>query len=116
MPDRTTLLLCRGCCCGTTAKVPRLDHLAQEDALLAVASGDVEVRVVDCLDECDRANVAVVRRPQLPRKERDLWLGGLTTARATDALAGWLRDGAAGTPPRELAGRVFRHLPPRKGR
>ena len=114
MPDRTTLLLCRGCCCGTTV-VPRLDHRAQEDALLAAASGDVEVRVVDCLDECDRANVAVVRRPHLPRRERDLWLGGLTTSRVTDVLVGWLRDGAPGTLPRELAGRVFRHLPPRKG-
>ena len=47
MADRTTLLLCRGCCCGTTAKVPRLDHLGQEDALLAVAGDDVEVRVVE---------------------------------------------------------------------
>ena len=84
--------------------------------MLAAAGADVEVRVVDCLDECDRANVAVVRRPGLPRKERDLWLGGLTSARATDALVRWLQDGVAGTPPRELAGRVFRHLPPRKGR
>ncbi|MCW2607590.1 MAG: hypothetical protein JWO60_2283 [Frankiales bacterium] len=108
MPERTTVLLCRGCCCGTSRA---FDHLAQEDALLAVP--DADVRVVDCLDECDRANVAVVRRPHLPRKERDLWLGGLTTARATAALVDWLQDGAAGAPPKELAGRVFRHLPPR---
>ena len=109
-----TLLLCRGCCCGTPGKVPRFDHLAQEDALLAAGRQGVEVRVVDCLDECDRANVAVLRRPGLPKKERDLWLGGLTTGRATEALVGWLRDGAAGPPPKELAGRVFRHLPPRR--
>ena len=94
--------------------MPRFDHLAQEDALLAAAGPGVEVRVVDCLDECDRANVAVLRRPGLPRKERDLWLGGLTTERATDALVRWLQEGAAGAPPRELAGRVFRHLVPRK--
>ena len=114
MPDRTAVLLCRGCCCGTPGKVPRFDHLAQEDALLEVAG--VDVRVVDCLDECDRANVAVVRRPGLPRKERDLWLGGLTTERATQALVGWLQQGAPGAPPRELAGRVFRHVPPRSKR
>lgn len=106
-----TLLLCRGCCCGTSKG---FDHLAQEDALLAV--DEVEVRVVDCLDECDRQNVAVVRRPDLPKKERDLWLGGLTTGRATDALVEWLRAGASGAPPKELAGRVFRHLPPRSKR
>jgi predicted metal-binding protein len=106
-----SLLLCRGCCCGTTAKVPRLDHEAQEDAL---KGSGVEVRVVDCLDECDRANVAVLRRPGLPRRERDLWLGGLTTERATDALVAWLDEGATGTPPRELRGRVFRHVAPRR--
>ncbi len=104
-----TVLLCRGCCCGTSTG---FDHLEQEQALRA-AVGD-RVRVVDCLDECDRANVVVVRRPDLPRRERDLWLGGVTTERSTAALAGWLVDGGAGRPPRELAGRVFRHLPPRR--
>jgi acyl-CoA synthetase (AMP-forming)/AMP-acid ligase II len=42
---------------------------------------DVALRIVDRLDECDRSNVAVLRRPAAPRAERDTWLGGLLTGR-----------------------------------
>lgn len=114
-PD-VVLLLCRGCCCGTTAKHPRTDHDAQQQALeeVPVDNPAVEVQVVDCLDECDRSNVAVVRRPSAPRADRDTWLGGLLTGRATTELAEWLRAGAAGPPPPAVAGLKFRHQPPRR--
>ena len=113
---RTTVLLCRGCCCGTEQKHPRTDHDAQESALRAAAEATdgVELRVVDCLDECDRSNVAVLRRAGVRRSERDTWLGGLLTDRATDALAGWVADGAEGDLPHAVAGLRFRHLPPRR--
>jgi len=45
----------------------------------------VVLRVVDCLDECDRSNVAVLRRTDVPSRERDTWLGGLLTERASAA-------------------------------
>lgn len=115
----TVVLLCRGCCCGTRARHPRTDHDAQQDALEQAAAGTkgVQVRVVDCLDECDRSNIAVLRRATAPPKERDTWLGGLLTTKATDALAGWIADGAHGPLPPAVAGLRFRHTPPsKKGR
>ena len=112
------VLLCRGCCCGTSAKHPRTDHDGQRAALEEAAAQHpgVDVRVVDCLDECDRSNVAVLRRPGAPRAERDTWLGGLLTERATRGLAGWLAGGADGALPPEVAGLRFRHVPPRRRR
>lgn len=112
----TVVLVCRGCCCGTSQKHPRTDHVAQEEALLkaAAATPEVEVRLVDCLDECDRSNVVVVRRPDRPRKERDTWLGGVLSDRATDELVGWVEQGGPDRLPDAVAGLRFRHVPPRK--
>ena len=112
----TVVLLCRGCCCGTATKHPRTDHLAQQEALALAAGDAAEVRLVDCLDECDRSNVAVLRKPHRKGNDRDTWLGGLLTERATGELAGWLADGADGPLPPAVAGLRFRHVPPRKGR
>jgi hypothetical protein len=67
------------------------------------------------LDECDRSNVAVLRRRGGGRPaDRDTWLGGLLTGRATGELAGWLRAGGAGDLPPAVAGLRFRHVPPRR--
>jgi hypothetical protein len=113
-----TVLLCRGCCCGTAGKHPRVDHDAQQDALAAAVRerADIELRVVDCLDECDRSNVVVLRGPSGRPADRDTWLGGVLGDRATRALAGWLGDGATGPLPDAVAGLRFRHLPPRRRR
>jgi predicted metal-binding protein len=110
------VLLCRGCCCGTRTKHPRADHQTQQLALeeAAGAHPDVELRVVDCLDACERSNVAVLRRPGAPAKERDTWLGGLLTDKATAALADWLREGGAAVLPTQLASLCFRRVPPRR--
>lgn len=87
-PD-TVVLLCRRRCCGTGDKHPKVDHDRQEELLEAAADTHpgVELRIVDYLDECDRSNVAVLRRTSAPPRERDTWLGGLLTDRATSALA-----------------------------
>ncbi|HEU0101435.1 MAG TPA: (2Fe-2S) ferredoxin domain-containing protein [Mycobacteriales bacterium] len=119
-PDapRLTVLVCRGCCCGTAAKHPGTDHELQEKELTAaVQSVDgVRVRVVDCLDECDRSNVVVLRGASGRAAERDAWLGGVLGSRATEALAGWLADGAEGPLPAPVAGLRFRHRRPGTGR
>ena len=117
-PAPTTVLLCRGCCCGTSAKHPEADHLEQELSLERAASErpDVELRVVDCLDECDRSNVVVVRRPGRPAKDRDTWFGGVVGDKVNRALLAWVEDGAPDPAPAPLSGHRFRHLPPRKGR
>lgn len=107
-------MLCRDCCCGTRAKHPRTDHDAQRDALEAVAERNpaVQVRVVDCLDQCDRSNVVLVRRTDLPRRQRDTWVGGVLTDRATEAVVDWV-EGGAQAPPQLIRSLVFR---PDKGR
>jgi predicted metal-binding protein len=112
----TVVLLCRGCCCGTRAKHPRTDHDAQQLALedAAASQPDVALRVVDCLDDCERGNVAVLRRPAVLAKDRDTWLGGLLTEKATAALAAWMRTGGTAELPAQLAGLRFRRVPPRR--
>ncbi len=114
MKPVTTVLLCRGCCCGTD-KHPHTDHDAQRASLEQAAhTAGLALRVVDCLDECGRSNVLVVRRPGRRPAERDTWLGGLTTDKATTALTDWVAQGAPEPLPTPLTGYRFRHLPPRR--
>ena len=115
---RLTVLLCRGCCCGTTQKHPSTDHDGQEQQLRTAVEADdgLALRVVECLDECDRSNVVVLRGATGRPAERDTWLGGVLGERATAALAGWLADGAHGALPPPVAGLRFRHLRPRERR
>jgi len=108
----TTVLLCRGCCCGTSEKHPRTDHEAQAAALVEAAPSGVEVRVVDCLDACDRSNVVVLRRGK--GSKGDTWLGGVLTERASEALVGYVAAGAQGELPDAVRGLRFRHHPPRR--
>ena len=93
-PDRD-VLLCRDCCCGTS-KHPRTDHDGQREALLAVdgVSG-VRVRVVDCLDQCDRSNVVLVRDFTGGRRPSDTWLGGVLAASTTERGVGGVQEGGA---------------------
>jgi len=93
----------------------KVDHDDQERALeTAAAHPGVELRVVEGLDECDRSNVAVLRRTGAPAKERDTWLGGLLADRATTALTAWIAEGGDGPMPDASSGLRFRHLPPRR--
>jgi predicted metal-binding protein len=115
-PD-VVVMLCRDCCCGTSEKHPRTDHdeqlLALEDAV--ADNPAIALRVVDCLDECDRSNVAVVRRPQAPKGRRDTWFGGLLAESSTRSFAAWLADGAdADSLPQPLRTLTFKHVPPRR--
>ena len=74
----------------------------------------MELRVVDCLDECDHSNVVVLRGAEGRPAERDTWLGGVLTERATAALTQWVADGAEGALPPAVAGLRFRHQRPRR--
>lgn len=103
-PDRD-LLLCRDCCCGSATKHPATDHDAQRERLEAEAPPGVRVRVVDCLDECDRSNVVLVRDFTVGRRPRDTWLGGVLDDGSTTALLAWVADG--GPTPEVLTGHVF---------
>ncbi len=100
LPERD-VLVCRDCCCGDRTKHPRTDHAAQREALLACAGvAGVRVRVVDCLDQCERSNAVLVRDFTAGRRPHDTWLGGLLGWAATQRLVAWVREG--GTLPKAL--------------
>lgn len=96
--SRCTVTVCRGCCCGTTAKVPRLDHEAQLVDLRAGLVGVAMVRRTDCLDACERANVIVVQPSDEGRKAggHPVWLGEVNDPAAAGEIISWVDGGGPG--------------------
>lgn len=113
-PRSVTVTVCRGCCCGSAVKHPEVDHEATLDALRAAVdqSRTGVLRVVNCLDECERSNVVAVRRTQSSGAEV-LWFGPVNDEAVSSALADWLRGGAAGEVPEQLSALLFTKRPPR---
>jgi hypothetical protein len=99
----TSVLVCRGCCCGTVGKHPDVDHVGQLARLRAALPDDgSRVWEVDCLGPCERSNVVVVRRGRRRR-----WFGEVLDQEDTGALAAWLAAGPGAMPPARLAAREF---------
>jgi predicted metal-binding protein len=95
-----TVLVCRGCCCGTVRKHPDVDHVGHLDRLgRAAEAGGGQLRTVDCLGDCSHSNVVVVRRRGQPAK----WIGDLNTDAAIESLSSWIESGAIRHPPTDLA-------------
>jgi len=98
-PDSFTVLVCRGCCCGTAGKhpdVPHGEHLRRiNDAIATLSEPRSRVRVTDCLGPCRHSNVVVVRPHRRGRPgDRDaVWLGEMLTQAAIDTLTAWIRAG-----------------------
>ncbi|MEU5431815.1 (2Fe-2S) ferredoxin domain-containing protein [Streptomyces sp. NPDC020719] len=92
-----TVTVCRGCCCGSP-KVPGLDHTAQLRDLRQGLVGTATVRVTDCLDACERANVIVVQPSAEGRRKggRPVWLGLVNDPDATSDITTWIKDGGPG--------------------
>jgi predicted metal-binding protein len=96
-----TVLVCRGCCCGTERKHPEVDHEAQlRDLRAAAAASGAVVRQVGCLGPCSESNVMVVRSPGATKRH---WFGSMLESDATAAMAGWIAAGCRGPVPAELA-------------
>ncbi|MEU2623023.1 (2Fe-2S) ferredoxin domain-containing protein [Streptomyces sp. NPDC007157] len=95
---RPTVTVCRGCCCGTRAKVPRLDHEAQLTDLRTQLASIATVRRTDCLDACERANVIVIQPSAEGRKAggRPVWLGQVNDPDAAADIAAWVKGGGPG--------------------
>lgn len=95
VPPKVTV--CRGCCCGTP-KIPRLDHRAQLAGLRQALDGLAQVRVSDCLDACEQANVVVVQPSAAGRAAggRPVWLGLVNDTEAAEDIAAWIRAGGPG--------------------
>ena len=97
--------VCRGCCCGTAAKHPDVDHDGQLDQLRRTLADTAQVRVSDCLDACDRSNVVVVTPSAAGREAggRPVWLGEVLDASSTTDLTGWAAAGGPGLADRPQA-------------
>ncbi|GAA2222616.1 MULTISPECIES: (2Fe-2S) ferredoxin domain-containing protein [Streptomyces] len=90
------IVVCRDCCCGSP-KVTGVDHTAQTERLREAAP----VRISDCLDVCDQANVVVVRPSAAGRAAggRPVWLGLVNDPAATEDVVSWVREGGPGVAP-----------------
>ncbi|QQQ80693.1 hypothetical protein IOD16_20735 [Saccharothrix sp. 6-C] len=88
------MTVCRGCCCGTVAKHPDVDH-ATHLRKFREAAGERAVTVADCLSSCEFSNVVVVR-PARGTGARPVWLGGVLTDEAVEHVLGWVAAGGPG--------------------
>lgn len=72
--------LCRGCCCGTGAEHPGVDHRGQERSLRQGARrAGLGFQTTGCLGACGQGNLVVVRRGGLVRWYRRMLGPGPTT-------------------------------------
>ena len=96
MNEHCTVVVCRGCCCGTEGKHPDLDHAALLSRLRDQAG--YWTRVSGCLGPCERSNVVVVLPGRQARRSgaQPVWLGWILDDGATDAIAAWARAGGPG--------------------
>jgi hypothetical protein len=91
--------VCRGCCCGTTAAQPDVDH-ERHLALLKAVPG-ARVRTSQCLAACELSNMVVVNPSADGRANggRPAWLGGVVTDEEITLIAGWVEAGGPGVAP-----------------
>ncbi|MYW63003.1 hypothetical protein GTY65_02760 [Streptomyces sp. SID8379] len=104
------VVVCRDCCCGS-AKVTG-DHAAQTARLREIAP----VRVSECLDVCDQANVIVVQPSTAGRAAgaRPVWLGLVNDRDATEDIAEWVSAGGPGVAPCPEILDLYTFTPPRR--
>lgn len=109
VPCRVTV--CRDCCCGSP-KVTGVDHAAQTARL----SGEAQVRVSECLDVCEQANVIVVQPSAVGRAAgaRPVWLGLVNDSAATEDIVAWVRAGGPGVAERPEILSLYAFTPPRR--
>ena len=99
----TGIVLCRGCCCGSVAKRPHVDHAAALARLEAFATTHAQVAAVrtsECLGPCEQADVVVVRPSPEGRRRggRPVWFG-LVDEYALELLTEWVGAGGPGIAP-----------------
>ncbi|MEG3627837.1 (2Fe-2S) ferredoxin domain-containing protein [Streptomyces poriticola] len=92
-PVPCRIVVCRDCCCGS-AKVTGVDHAEQAASL----AEDAPVRIAECLDVCEQANVIVVQPSSEGRAAggRPVWFGLVNDPAATEDIAAWVRAGGPG--------------------
>ena len=94
--------VCRGCCCGTKAEHPGVDHRGLEQLTRRGAErAGLRYETTDCLGPCAAGNIVVVRR-----EGRVRWFRRMNTESAVVDLLEHLEHG------RPFAARFERHLMP----
>jgi (2Fe-2S) ferredoxin len=101
--DATGIVVCRGCCCGSPAKRPQVDHAAILARLRTFAADNPQVTTVrtsECLRPCEHADVVVVRPSPAGRRHggRPVWFG-MVDEYAVDVLLAWVAEGGPGLAP-----------------
>ncbi|WP_435863228.1 (2Fe-2S) ferredoxin domain-containing protein [Streptomyces prunicolor] len=114
-----TLVVCRGCCCGSPRKHTGTDHAWQLDRLRAgAAEHGFHIRTTDCLGPCDQANVIVAQPSAAGRRAggRAVWIGFAMDDDCTEEVVNWAAAGGPGVaqPPATLELQFVR--PPREAR
>ena len=96
-PTRCTIIVCRGCCCGTP-KIPDLNHAAQYTGLKRALEHAATVRASDCLDACEQANVIVVQPSVAGRIAggRPVWLAMVNDHDVEADITAWVEAGGPG--------------------
>jgi (2Fe-2S) ferredoxin len=99
----TGVVVCRGCCCGSVAKRPHVDHAAVVARLERSAAAHpqaMRLRTSECLGPCEHADVVVVVPSQEGRRRggRPVWFG-LVDEQVLEALTAWVVDGGPGLVP-----------------
>ncbi|WP_338674332.1 (2Fe-2S) ferredoxin domain-containing protein [Streptomyces sp. SCSIO 30461] len=112
-PVPCRVVVCRDCCCGS-AKVTGVDHGEQ----IARLAEEAPVRVSDCLDVCDQANVIVVQPSSDGRAAggRAAWFALVNDTAATEGIAAWVRAGGPGVAARPVLLDDHAFAPPRRAR
>ena len=99
----TRVVVCRGCCCGSTTKRPHVDHAAVLARLERSADAHpraMRIRTSECLGPCEHADVVVVVPSPEGRRRggRPVWFG-LMEEHVLDELTAWVVDGGPGVAP-----------------
>ncbi|MDQ1727384.1 MAG: hypothetical protein QOK14_1429 [Frankiaceae bacterium] len=115
-PDRPTVTVCRGCCCGDPGE-PSAGGAAGRLARLRDELADTaRVRVTDCLDVCDMADVLIVSPSAAGRIRggRPVWLGRVLDDGAISDVIAWARAGGPGIGEQPVTVELYEFSPSRR--
>ena len=99
-----TVVLCRGCCCGTERKRPGVDHQGQLERLRQAAresDGRLALLTTDCLGPCSQAKIVVLRPSAAGRRAggRAVWIGEVLSEERVADILRWAAAGGPGMAP-----------------
>ncbi|MCU1678055.1 MAG: hypothetical protein JWM93_2813 [Frankiales bacterium] len=100
-----TVSVCRGCCCGLVDDRPSAQAADSLAELRRTLRSHATVRVTDCLDVCDMADVVVVNPSPAARARgaRAVWLARVLDAELVQDVVAWVHAGGPGRVERPAA-------------